>query len=216
MRTSTIKQVGLSVMAVLVSALIMGSAQSTAAFASVVQSQVAEVKVIDMSQSLTVSAVVQDTPTVSRAEYSVTMVDVVQNPVPEGTRAGNGYGWLSNPCDGCSSFHKGVDLFAGNGNPVLTIAKGVVTQAGFMGTLGLTVTVESVVNGQVITSMYGHLSQVNVSQGQPVNLSTVVGLVGQTGAATAPLLNFTVFVGGQVVDPQVWLANNVNASDWNV
>ena len=182
-----------------------------------VHEEVAAAAFVDMSQSLVVSeSVAAPAPTV-RDGFTVSHIDVVQYPVPQDSRVGNGFGWLSNPCNGCSSFHKGADIFGGLGTSVFPVAPGTVTFAGSMGTLGMTVEVEHVINGISVKTVYGHLQDgLGVAAGQTVGLDDVLGYVGQTGAATAPLLNFTVYTSGTVVDPMVWLAANANIDMWNV
>lgn len=172
---------------------------------------------VENSQSLVVAdSVVTPAPTV-REGFTVTHIDVVQWPVPSNSRIGNGFGWLSNPCGSCSSFHKGADIFGGNGTPVVPVAPGVVTFAGYNGSMGMEVDVEHTINGVPVTTVYGHLQDgLNVVQGQTVGLGDVLGYVGSTGAATAPLLNFSVYVQGTVVDPVKWIKANANSTLWNL
>ena len=49
-------------------------------------------------------------------------------------------------------------------------------------------------HGNGLNTMYAHLSQINVSQGQQVATGDVIGFSGETGYATGPHLHFGVYV----------------------
>ncbi len=94
--------------------------------------------------------------------------------------------------------HLGVDYAAPSGTPVGAAADGVVTHAGWLGGYGKTVKLRHA-NG--FETLYGHLSRVNVGAGQRVSQGTCVGLVGRTGLATAPHLDYRMIRDGQFVNP---------------
>jgi murein DD-endopeptidase MepM/ murein hydrolase activator NlpD len=56
-------------------------------------------------------------------------------------------------------------------------------------------------HGRGLTTIYGHLSSLSVSQGEAVEHRQVIGAVGQTGNATSPHLHFEVLRNGRAVDP---------------
>jgi hypothetical protein len=96
-------------------------------------------------------------------------------------------------------FHAGVDLGAGRGTPVTAAAPGQVVWAGIMaGGWGKLVIVA---HRQGITSMYAHLSRIDVQVGDQVATGAQVGRVGATGDAAGPHLHFEVRVDGAAVDP---------------
>jgi peptidase M23-like protein len=91
-----------------------------------------------------------------------------------------------------SGQHRGIDIAAATGTPVLAAASGVVGFAGTAGSSGLTVSVRTA-DGRYDTS-YLHLSSTSVREGDSVAAGQRLGAVGTTGtrSATAPHLHFGV------------------------
>lgn len=94
--------------------------------------------------------------------------------------------------------HNGTDLAAPHGTPVRAIGHGAVTSAGWQGGYGKVVVIRHP-NG--FTSLYGHLSRIDVHAGQRVSQNDLVGLVGSTGLATGPHLHFGMTKAGAWTDP---------------
>ncbi len=94
--------------------------------------------------------------------------------------------------------HLGVDYAAPTGTPVRSVGQGIVDVAGTQGVFGNVVIVKHA-NGH--TTVYAHLSKINVRKGQSVAQGQAVGLVGATGWATGPHLHFEFRVKGQHKDP---------------
>lgn len=94
--------------------------------------------------------------------------------------------------------HNGVDYGAPTGTPVWSVAGGRVTFAGRKRGYGRYVCIRHE-NGY--ESRYGHLSRILVRKGQRVKQRQRIGLVGQTGLATGPHLDFQLLVKGKHVDP---------------
>ena len=82
--------------------------------------------------------------------------------------------------------HKGVDLSAPRGTPILAAANGRVTVAGCKAGYGLIVQLH---HGYGYSTLYGHASQVLVKPGQSVERDDVIARVGNTGIATSPHLH---------------------------
>jgi murein DD-endopeptidase MepM/ murein hydrolase activator NlpD len=94
--------------------------------------------------------------------------------------------------------HKGVDYGAPTGTPVRSVGEGRVDFAGRMGGYGNVVQID---HGKGDTTVYAHLSRVDVRLGQAVQRGQVVGAVGATGWATGPHLHFEFRENGQQRDP---------------
>jgi len=94
--------------------------------------------------------------------------------------------------------HLGVDYGAATGTPVRTVGDGVVEFAGVQNGFGNVVMVK---HGGGNTTVYAHLSKINVRTGQRVQQGENVGLVGATGWATGPHLHFEFRVNGVHKDP---------------
>jgi hypothetical protein len=94
--------------------------------------------------------------------------------------------------------HLGVDYGAPAGTPVLAVAKGVVSFSGWNNGYGNYVCIK---HDSGFESRYGHLSRSFVGKGARVKQGQRVGLVGQTGRATGPHLDFQLLVGNKHVNP---------------
>jgi len=77
-----------------------------------------------------------------------------------------------------------------------------VIHAGPHSEYGLAVIID---HGQDVRSLYGHLSKINVRQGQTVERGTELALTGNTGRSSGPHLHYEVMVRGQAVNPRAYL-----------
>lgn len=97
-------------------------------------------------------------------------------PVTSG-RISSLFGWRSVP--GQSSYHSGIDIAVSEGTKVYPAASGVVIRTVSRSTCGGNqIYIQSVVNGQVYTTQYAHLLQVNVKVGDTVDVNDVIALSG--------------------------------------
>jgi murein DD-endopeptidase MepM/ murein hydrolase activator NlpD len=94
--------------------------------------------------------------------------------------------------------HKGVDLDVASGTRVGAMASGTVRFAGVMRGFGNVIWID---HTSGMLSIYAHLSEIRVRQGDRVAAGQVVGLSGATGDVTAPHLHFEVWRWGRPVDP---------------
>jgi len=98
--------------------------------------------------------------------------------------------------------HPGIDLHASYGDPIHACRAGTIVIAGWMGGYGNATVID---HGGGMATLYGHQSQILVSEGQHVNAGDVIGYIGSTGFSTGPHLHFEVRIGGNTVDPAPYL-----------
>lgn len=94
--------------------------------------------------------------------------------------------------------HRGIDLAAEVGTPVRPVLSGRVRTAGTMRGYGKVIWID---HGRDALSVYAHLSEISVKEGQRVTKATVIGRTGQSGNATGPHLHFEFWRWGREVDP---------------
>lgn len=99
---------------------------------------------------------------------------------------------------GFASWHTGIDLASSPGTPVYAANGGVVIFAGW-NSYGYGNTI--VLSHGPFTTVYGHLSSVNVGCGQIVNAGQAIGGVGSTGNSSGPHLHFEIRYLDQPTDP---------------
>lgn len=120
------------------------------------------------------------------------------------TRMTSGFGMRNHPVYGGRRNHAGVDYAAPTGTPVRTVGDGVVEFAGVQRGYGNVVYVKH--HNRPDTTVYGHLSRIDVKAGQAVQQGDKIGEVGATGVATGPHLHFEFRVNGEPQNAAVVLA----------
>lgn len=102
-----------------------------------------------------------------------------------------------------SGTHKGLDIAAVQGTPIVAAASGTVTAAGWSNAgYGYFVLIS---HGNGIETLYGHCSALYVNAGQYVNQGATIATVGSTGNSTGPHLHLEIRVNGVRVNPQYYL-----------
>jgi len=112
------------------------------------------------------------------------------------------FSWRTHPIFGSERFHSGIDIGADYGDSVVAADGGVVIFAGWMGGYGKAVIID---HGNSISTLYGHNSELLVSEGQRVRKGELISRVGSTGNSTGPHLHFEVRQNGSPVDPMGYL-----------
>jgi len=103
-------------------------------------------------------------------------------------------------------FHTGIDIAGPTGNPVGAFMKGKVIYAGETATgFGKHVEID---HGHHLVTIYGHLDSIAVTEGQEVDMGTIIGTRGNTGWSTGPHTHFQTNVFGIPVNPRVFLSGN--------
>jgi murein DD-endopeptidase MepM/ murein hydrolase activator NlpD len=117
------------------------------------------------------------------------------------------YGPRMHPILGYVKMHTGLDFGRGDGR-IYAADAGTVVEARWNNAYGNMVIVDhGVVNGQRLTTMYAHQSDLMVVPGQRVEKGQYIGNIGSTGYSTGPHLHFEVRLDGQHTDPWPWIAS---------
>lgn len=119
-------------------------------------------------------------------------------PLPGYNRITSPYGWRMHPTRHQQSLHTGTDISAPTGAQIVAAGDGVVIVAGWNDAYGNMVIID---HGKGISTLYGHQSALNVTEGQSVQGGQVIGYVGSTGWSTGPHLHFEVRENGDSTDP---------------
>lgn len=116
-----------------------------------------------------------------------------------------GFGTRVDPFTGIKQPHLAVDLAADIGTPVYATADGVVSSVGRDHGLGRVIEI----NHQYgYVTIYGHLSQIKVKNGQQVKRGEIIGAVGNTGLTTGPHLHYEVHFQGRPQNPLRYFLNS--------
>ncbi|SED86163.1 Murein DD-endopeptidase MepM and murein hydrolase activator NlpD, contain LysM domain [Rhizobiales bacterium GAS191] len=126
----------------------------------------------------------------------------VRQPLPGQLEITSPYGARRDPFGMGWALHAGVDLRAEEGSIVRATAAGKIVNAAYTGGYGNMVEIE---HSQGVSTRYGHLSAILVSDGQNVSAGTPIGRVGSTGRSTGPHLHYETRIDNDPVDPMRFL-----------
>ena len=98
--------------------------------------------------------------------------------------------------------HSGMDISAQTGTFIKNPRHGIVTVTGDYFFNGKTVIID---HGQGFITMYCHLSEINVKEGDELFVNDLIGLVGATGRVTGPHLHFGTYLNGAAIDPEIFI-----------
>lgn len=113
----------------------------------------------------------------------------VYHPTGGKGRISSGFGWRT--LSGKQQFHPGIDIAAPIGTPVYAMLDGQVIYQGNRDPKGYGLQI-ILRHGDSLYTQYGHLSLIEVAEGQTVKGGEQIGLVGNTGGSTGPHLHFEV------------------------
>lgn len=114
-------------------------------------------------------------------------------------RVTSGFGFRNSPVYKRWKSHNGIDFAAAEGTPVYACKSGKVAFVSRMDAVFGNYIVLSHEGG--LSSVYAHLSEINVKKDSLVRGGDVIGLSGKTGAVTGPHLHFEVRLNGVAADP---------------
>ena len=113
------------------------------------------------------------------------------------------YGYRKNPFGGYSGeYHPGLDFKGETGDPVYATGDGIIERCDWYSGYGNAVVIA---HKKDFKSLYGHLSKVNVVQGQEIKAGDLIGFIGSTGRSTGPHLHYEIRKEGEDINPQSFL-----------
>lgn len=118
----------------------------------------------------------------------------------EFSRVTSGFAMRMHPILNTWKQHKGVDYGAPSGTAIRSVGDGTVDFAGWQNGYGNVVEIR---HSAQRSTLYAHMSRVDVKRGERVEQGQRIGAVGSTGWATGPHLHFEVKVGGIQQDPMI-------------
>lgn len=114
-------------------------------------------------------------------------------------RMASGYGWRIDPVYGVKKFHAGMDFSAPTGTEIYATGKGVVEKASYnTGGYGKMILIN---HGFGYKTLYAHMSDFEVTEGETVVRGQLIGYVGNTGKSVGPHLHYEVLKRGEKVNP---------------
>lgn len=117
-------------------------------------------------------------------------------------RITSGFGYRIHPIFKTKRFHAGIDIAAPTGTAVKAAASGEVLYAGWLRGYGKVIII---LHRGGMATVYAHLRDIVVREGQRVAQGEIIGSVGSTGWSTGPHLYFEVRIDGRAVNPLKYL-----------
>ncbi|MDT8334528.1 MAG: M23 family metallopeptidase [Desulfurivibrionaceae bacterium] len=131
-------------------------------------------------------------------------------PIPLGypvkfKRISSSFGRRTDPMNGESAFHEGLDLSGLTGARVKATADGKVVERGRNSTYGWYVRID---HGNDFSTMYAHNSKITVSRGTRINRGDIIAHLGSTGRSTGPHLHYEIRYKNKPINPAKFV--NIN------
>lgn len=112
------------------------------------------------------------------------------------------FGFREDPIDAEPGFHYGIDIAADSGDDILAFASGLVSFVGTGDGYGNYCIIEHTGG---YSTLYAHLSQCLVSEGQDLEKGQLIGCAGQSGRATGPHLHFELMYQDKYINPEYYI-----------
>jgi murein DD-endopeptidase MepM/ murein hydrolase activator NlpD len=127
-------------------------------------------------------------------------------------RIASGFGYRIHPIYKTTILHTGLDFTAPVGTDIYATGSGVVEKVEYYGRgYGNNVIIN---HGYGYETLYGHMSKINVREGQKINRGDVIGFVGSTGASTGPHLHYEVIKNGNKINPINFFYNDLSPEEY--
>jgi murein DD-endopeptidase MepM/ murein hydrolase activator NlpD len=128
-------------------------------------------------------------------------------------RTASGWGFRIHPIYKIRKFHYGIDFTAPTGTEVYSTGDGIVekidkSQRGY----GNCIVID---HGFGMKTLYAHLENFKVKQGQRVNRGDIIASVGNTGLSTSPHLHYEVIRNGEKANPINYFFNDLTADEYD-
>lgn len=124
----------------------------------------------------------------------------------------SGFGYRLHPIHKIVKMHAGIDFSAPQGTPIQATGDGVVVDVdNNRGGYGLHVIID---HGFGYRTLYGHMSNVEVKQGQKIKKGQKIGKVGSTGTSTAPHCHYEVHYKGKPVNPIDYVLDGLTPAEY--
>jgi murein DD-endopeptidase MepM/ murein hydrolase activator NlpD len=128
-------------------------------------------------------------------------------------RMASGYGWRLDPFTKAPKMHYGMDFSAESGTPVYSTGDGKVLRADSKASgFGNHIRID---HGYGYITIYAHLNDYNVQQGQKVKRGDLIGYVGNTGRSRGPHLHYEVHLNGERLNPVNFYYGELSAEEYN-
>ncbi len=123
--------------------------------------------------------------------------------LPHIGRLTSDFGVRGNPMSGRGAeFHPGLDIAGKIGDPIRVTANGKVAFASVKGGYGNCIIVQ---HDSGYQTLYGHLSEIDVKEGQEVKSGQIIGKLGNTGRSTGPHIHYEIIYNNNKENPNKYL-----------
>ena len=132
-------------------------------------------------------------------ELSLAIGTLFVNPLKgTGYKMSSPFGWREDPFGGGQRLHEALDLAISTGTPIKAASSGKISMVGLSPVYGKYIIIN---HGDNYQTLYAHLSEYSVKQGDTVAQGAKIGEVGSTGLSTGPHLHFALYKNGRAVNP---------------
>lgn len=108
------------------------------------------------------------------------------------------FGKRTHPVTKHKILHRGIDIMAPIGTPILATGDATVKEIGYNKKAGQYIILR---HGERYTTKYFHLSDISVAEGDTITKGTTIGLSGNSGISTAPHLHYEIIDQNAPIDP---------------
>jgi murein DD-endopeptidase MepM/ murein hydrolase activator NlpD len=129
------------------------------------------------------------------------------------TRFASGYGYRIHPIYRTKKMHTGIDLTAPTGTEVYATGDGKIIKTGYTpGGYGKRIIID---HGFGYKTLYAHLNDIYVKEGQKIKRGELIGAVGNTGRSTAPHLHYEVRKNNKTENPVNYYYNDLTPEQYD-